>query len=842
MGETGELSGRTLGQYEIGSLLGEGGMAVVYEARQVSIGRTVAIKVMPSHTMRDAGFLARFEREVKVIADLQHPRVLPVYDFGHIENRPYIVMAYLSGGTLEDRIRQGAMPFDEARRLVQQMAEGLDFAHSKGIIHRDFKPANVLLDEQGNAHLADFGIARISASPMRLTESGIVGTPTYIAPEMLSGGEVTGAVDIYALGVTLYEMLAGTSPFAGDTPMRLITAHLYDPIPDIRIMRPELPEGVTYVIQRAMAKNPAHRFASAGKLAAALSDAAAGKSITPPPITDYRPITRQLGVPTTILPTRRAPAAIWFGLGSVVLIAAIIGLMAALGAFSGAGREAGENGEQVEESTRETATDEPIPTISGTALPFAPAGDDEVLVIVTDFEQEGVNADTRIYQALAQQVRTEQLEGVRVERLEGIRPLLQEDAVSIGEQYGATLVIWGTADSIGIQPRYEIVRNQDAITGGVALGASAGGDASSFSAYVTEGINSEFEFLMLYMLAQLAIANDQPDKAVDLLGDAMEIELGSAERELGLADASFLRCQTNRQLGNLEEAAADCTTALEVDEEMTPARYYRGVIYAELGQDAAALDDLNVVFNLSETSSANSYASMGMSMRDLGYYEAALVYFNKALEMEPENNYAILNRGTTYMLMEQFEPAMADINQAIAVLDNDYDTAHAYRDRALLNYYLGNHDAALSDADTAIEILPNNPWGYNQRALIRALLERDLELALEDANRAVDLAEGEAETLVYMLDTRAFVQYRLGEYDAALADVDLAADQVGPTWEHISALYFRYGMIYDAQGKTDEAIRHYQMYLEKPAAGGFIMNQIAVERLTALGGEIPEMP
>ncbi len=277
-----DLTGRTLGQYEIGQQLGQGGMATVYVAQQTSIGRTVAIKVMPSYFMGEPNFLQRFEREVKVIAGLQHPRVLPVFDYGQLEGRPYIVMAYMPGGTLADKIRQGPMPLSEVSRLITQIAEGLDHAHNKGVIHRDFKPSNVLLDENGNAHLADFGIAKISESTVQLTGSGIVGTPAYMAPEMAETGAVTPAVDIYALGITLYQMLAGKYPYQGETPIRVMMAHAQDPIPDVRQVRPDVPEAVSQVVMKAMAKNPADRYATAGELAADLRAALAGQPISAP--------------------------------------------------------------------------------------------------------------------------------------------------------------------------------------------------------------------------------------------------------------------------------------------------------------------------------------------------------------------------------------------------------------------------------------------------------------------------------------------------------------------------------------------------------------------------------
>lgn len=274
--QTGDLSGKSLGQYEIGRQLGQGGMATVYMAQQKSIGRTVAIKVMPQHFLHDPSFLQRFEREVKVIAALQHPRVLPVYDYGQIENRPYIVMAYMSGGTLADKIHEGPLPLAQIVRLTDQIAEGLDHAHRKGIIHRDFKPSNVLLDENGNAHLADFGIAKITESTAQLTGSGIVGTPAYMAPEMAEKGDVSSSIDIYALGVTLFQMLTGKYPFQGDTPIRVMMAHASDPIPDVRELRADLPEAITEVVKKAMAKRPENRYATATDLASDLKQAAQG--------------------------------------------------------------------------------------------------------------------------------------------------------------------------------------------------------------------------------------------------------------------------------------------------------------------------------------------------------------------------------------------------------------------------------------------------------------------------------------------------------------------------------------------------------------------------------------
>jgi basic membrane protein A len=279
-----DLIGRTLGPYEILGEIGHGGMANVYRAAQPSIGREVAIKVLPAHFLQDRSFLDRFDREVRVIAHLQHPHILPVHDFGEEDGLPYIVMAYLTGGSLADRIRQygAGMPLEEIARLVDQAAAALDFAHSKGIIHRDLKPSNILLDEQGNAYLSDFGIAKVTEATAQLTGSGIIGTPAYMAPEMSEPDGMSPLIDIYALGVTLYEMLTGDQPYHAPTPMGVLLAHASKPVPDAREQRPSLPDAVQAVVEGAMAKDPSQRYQTAGDLASGLWEAVRGGQAAAP--------------------------------------------------------------------------------------------------------------------------------------------------------------------------------------------------------------------------------------------------------------------------------------------------------------------------------------------------------------------------------------------------------------------------------------------------------------------------------------------------------------------------------------------------------------------------------
>jgi serine/threonine protein kinase len=267
-----DLIGKTLGQYTIVEQVGMGGMAAVYRAEQKSIGRDVAIKVMLPHVqVIDESLLDRFHREVKIAASLQHPHILPIYDFGDYEGRPYIVMAYFTGGSLADQIKaSGAIKLTETARLVRHLADALDYAHSRGVIHRDLKPDNTIFDDRGNLYLTDFGVAKVTSSSQLTGTGTILGTPDYMAPDWGQAGDITYAVDIYALGVTVYEMLSGHVPFKSDTPMAVLMAHLNQPVPDILDERPDLPEEVGAIIATAMAKRPLERFSTAGQMAVAL--------------------------------------------------------------------------------------------------------------------------------------------------------------------------------------------------------------------------------------------------------------------------------------------------------------------------------------------------------------------------------------------------------------------------------------------------------------------------------------------------------------------------------------------------------------------------------------------
>jgi serine/threonine protein kinase len=266
------LSPSRFGHYEIVNELGRGGMSVVYRALDTRFGRQVAIKVLPHEFLHDPTFRARFKREAQTIATIEASAIVPVYDLGEEAGQPFLVMRYMSGGSLLNRMMQGVFDPLEVARIISRLAPALDLAHRRGIIHRDIKPANILFDDCDDAYLSDFGIVKLAEQSTRLTIGSIIGTPAYMSPEQGRGEPgIDGRSDIYALGALLYHMLAGRIPYEADTPTGMIVRHITDPVPNILEARPDLPKSAQKILDRAMAKIRDQRYSTATELAEAVN-------------------------------------------------------------------------------------------------------------------------------------------------------------------------------------------------------------------------------------------------------------------------------------------------------------------------------------------------------------------------------------------------------------------------------------------------------------------------------------------------------------------------------------------------------------------------------------------
>lgn len=278
-----QLAGQHLDEYELREVIGSGGMSAVYSAYQAELARYVAVKVLSDRFNDQPGYKERFNDEAKMAASLEHPHIVPVYDFGTVGDLSYVVMRLLNGGTLGDRLH-AAQPLrtDAISEIVVAMGKALDYAHSRGIIHRDIKPTNIMFDEQGTAYLVDFGIAKMAQADKNLTADNIVlGTPNYMPPEQWHDEALTPALDQYALAVLVYQMLTNALPFDAKTGAQIMYRHLHETPTPAHQVNPNLPPQVSSVLGRALAKTPAQRYGSVGLFATALKDALRGAVSTP---------------------------------------------------------------------------------------------------------------------------------------------------------------------------------------------------------------------------------------------------------------------------------------------------------------------------------------------------------------------------------------------------------------------------------------------------------------------------------------------------------------------------------------------------------------------------------
>lgn len=266
------------GRYQIEELLGRGGMSAVYKARDPNLQRTVAVKMIHPHLTGDEEFIRRFESEAAVIARLRHQNIVQVYDFNHEGDLYYMVLEYVAGETLQNRIKRLSesgrrLPIRETLKYIIQVCQAADYAHQRGMIHRDIKPANVMLDVSGNAILMDFGIAHILGGHQHTATGAVLGTALYMSPEQIQGLHPDARADIYSIGVTLFEALSGRPPFEADSVMTVMMMHMNDPVPDLSQLNPDIPQAVKEVVNHALEKDRARRFQSCAEMAAALQQA-----------------------------------------------------------------------------------------------------------------------------------------------------------------------------------------------------------------------------------------------------------------------------------------------------------------------------------------------------------------------------------------------------------------------------------------------------------------------------------------------------------------------------------------------------------------------------------------
>jgi tetratricopeptide (TPR) repeat protein/tRNA A-37 threonylcarbamoyl transferase component Bud32 len=731
----GELSGHNLGPYRLLDQLGAGGMATVYKAYHAAMDRYVAIKVLPRHLARDSNFRARFQQEARVIARLEHRHILPVYDAAEEDGIPYLVMRYTDGGDLNGLLA-GGITLARTIELLAQVAEALGYAHRQGVIHRDVKPANVLIGRDGDALLADFGIAKIYEDTLQLTgEGNMVGTPAYMAPEQLQGKSVDARTDIYALGVVLYQSLTGECPFVAETPLAVAMMHIHNPLRPPSQLKQDIPASIERVILRAMAKNPADRFQTAEEMAEALraalvarpsdvmalaSPAPAPASAIPavPPAAPPTPaVDPLLAAPATLdvgTPQRAGTRTWWFaglGLVALVVIAALVFILMRGAADSG--------------------------TASGTSSTeqVASTGAGPTRVLPEDIRQA---LDTAMRQLDVSDGRA---------ALETLKP-----ALAAHPDDPNLLAARGIADAI--------YSGNDVAKADIDRALSL--DANNPLAYYARGYLNQ--------------KTDKPDEAIADFTRAIELDPGFAR-------AYYQRSRVlNYPKNDFAGERRDLDRAIELDPDLITARMARAGALYYASEEAAALPDVDYVLSLDPKHSealhlrARIYVSLDRAAdarRD----------FDAAATAAPDDRSILGDRAAFFIRQGDHTAALADADRLVA-LDGADPQLHTLRGFVL--HALGREDEALAAFDKALLIGGKELWMARYgHGLALAGLGRTQE-ALDDllAAQAHPDDVGSISELFYGTSAMPSVDLArayqvLGQADKAMQALDVAIEQNG---------------------------------------------------------------
>jgi tetratricopeptide (TPR) repeat protein/tRNA A-37 threonylcarbamoyl transferase component Bud32 len=760
----------TAGRYELKSPIGRGGMATVYLAHDPRFRRDVAVKIMRD-TFDDPLMLARFEREAQTIAALEHPAIVPVYDYGEENGRPYLVMRYMSGGTLADRLGAGPLPVAQVVTILERIGSALERAHALGVIHRDLKPSNIMFDQYGDAFLGDFGIARLTEAAVTLTGEAVIGTPAYMSPEQVHGDKtLDGRSDIYALGVVVFEMLAGRQPYVDESPVKVMMKHVIDPVPTVRSVNPNLPPDFDALIARTMAKNPDERFATARELARALAAAAAEApaaaeiesaagaqteieiSPTSPPSEGAQPVAAEVATvalapaftgqpaPAPAATRKRRPSpGVWLALmiGGLPLLLLLLAGGALLVYRS---RSAGPD---------ETASAATLPPMVPTPLAAATATRSVV--------------SGEVYLALAR----EQLDhGAVEEALVALNRAIELEPDNAEYYRQRADAYWHVGDL------------EAALADADWIVAHSGNDASNY-------------------LFRARLLRDYGE-----LGQALRDQTHALALDPDYADAYHERGEIYLWQGAYEAALADLDRAITLDAGNAHHFVLRGIIKREASLLPAAVADHLRAVSL-DPGDAYFRAELGISYQWAGDFEKALVEYGEAIRLERESGWYYSLRGTLRRDLGDLDGSLADFNQAIRWEPED---AALYAGRALTHREKGGPDAAVADLTRAIQMAPYEAWFYLERGVIYRDWLEDFPAAEADFFQAIDLVPNEPDPYIH----QAATFNRLGRLEEA---VGLATQCLEVASEY-PWCFFERAWAYAGLGQPAKAVADLKRFLE----------------------------
>ena len=725
-------------RFRIEKLLGAGGMGKVYKAFDKVLSRTVALKTLQPELVTDPTVIQRFKQELLLASRISHKNILRIHDLNEFEGTNYITMAFIEGKDLNQLLKEeGPLSLERTLKIIRQLCEALDAAHAEGVVHRDFKPHNVLVGKDDHAYVSDFGLATsLESAQMGMTRTGaVVGTPRYMSPEQVEGNPVDSRSDIYSLGIVFYEMATGQVPFSGESTWQLMYQRVQHMPRNVKELNPALPDFVAQVIMHCLEKEPANRYQTVKEI---LSDLDASRS--PALSTTFMP-SRTVQIRVPIVEKRW-----WYAAGVGILL--LLGLIFAIPktrhwvfTIHSSGTPA--------PGTNELASRSRAKFVA--VLPFRVLGDQSSLGYVADGLVEAMSA--RLFQLkdvhLASSTATAKTDPTtplpQVAKELGVNLILHGTVQGSGDQLRVTVsldnvtenrLVWGQ-EFAGV--RGDLLIMEDEIYGrlveALALKPS-NEELAHASSHPTENV----EAYDLYLKGQSAMRGQQAvnniKNAIGFYEAALKKDPGFALAYAGIADASLVMYNENKDSLWTQKALGAALQAQRLNDNLPEVHFSLGDVYNASGKTAEAIAELKRALQLAPNSDVGyrglgkayltlgqkeqalqayqkaveinpyywvNYNSLGQAYSQLGEYDKALIALRRVIELEPENSFGYLNVGVIYFQQGKYEECLPYFQKSLKIQPDD----KTYSDLGTTYFYLKRYNDSVPMFEKAVELNPN---------------------------------------------------------------------------------------------------------------------------------------